>query len=241
MGMLYWGDPTWLLAIPIMIMVFWAQSRVKSAFAEWSNVGTRTGVTAAQVARDILDKNGLHDVPVEYVSGELTDHYDPKTKVVKLSASTYNSSSVAAIGVAAHEVGHAIQHEHAYVPLYMRNMIFPVARIGDMVGPWIAMLGIMFAYMTRGGGGTFPLLMIDFGILLFSLAVGFYVITLPVEFNASSRAVMILETGGYMTREEVFGAKKVLNAAALTYVAAAAGAVMMLIRLLILRDRARRD
>ncbi|HYF95707.1 MAG TPA: zinc metallopeptidase [Symbiobacteriaceae bacterium] len=238
--MLFWGDPTWFLAIPIMILVFWAQARVKSAFREWSNVGTSSGVTAAHVARDILDRNGLSDVPVEYVEGELTDHYDPKTRVVKLSASTYSSSSVAAIGVAAHEVGHAIQHDQAYVPLFMRNMIFPVARLGDMLGPWIVMLGLMFAYATRGGGGI-ALVMIDVGILLFAVAVGFYVITLPVEFNASSRAVAILETGGYMTRDEVAGAKKVLNAAALTYVAAAAGALMMLIRLLILRDRARRD
>ncbi|HWI63774.1 MAG TPA: zinc metallopeptidase [Symbiobacteriaceae bacterium] len=240
MGMFYWGDPTWILALPIIILVFWAQARVKSAFAEWSEVGTRSGVTAAQVARDILDRNGLTDVPVERVPGHLSDHYDPKTRVVRLSDATYDSRSVAAIGVAAHEVGHAIQHEHLYVPLTMRNMIFPVARVADTIGPWIVILGVMFAYMARGSG-SIALIMIDFGILLFSLAVGFYVITLPVEYNASSRAVVILETGGYMTREEVAGAKKVLNAAALTYVAAAAGAVMTLIRLLILRDRARRD
>ncbi|MDF2628889.1 MAG: putative Zn-dependent protease [Symbiobacteriaceae bacterium] len=241
MGMLYWGDPTFLLAIPVIIMVLWAQSRVKSAFNQWSEVGTRSGVTAAEVARDILDKNGLTDIPVEYVEGHLSDHYDPKAKVVRLSASTYNSRSVAAIGVAAHEVGHAIQHDHAYVPLTMRNMIFPIARIGDQLGPMIVMAGIFFAFMTRGATSPWALTLIDIGIILFSLAVGFYIVTLPVEFNASSRAVAILETGGYMTTDEVRGAKKVLNAAALTYVAAAAGAVIMLLRLLILRDRARRD
>jgi len=232
--MFYWGDPTWFLAIPVMLMVFWAQSRVRSTFNEWSQVPTRSGVTAAEVARDILEKNGLSDIPVERVPGDLSDHYDPKEKVVRLSESTYNSTSIAAIGVAAHEVGHAIQHDHAYVPLHMRNMIFPIARIGDMIGPWIVILGLLFS---RSMGTT----IIDIGILLFSVAVGFYVITLPVEYNASSRAVAILETGGYMSREEVFGAKKVLNAAALTYVAAAAGAVTMLIRLLILRGSARDD
>lgn len=242
MGMFFWGDPTWILAIPVAIMVFWAQARVRSAFNEWSEVGTRSGITAAQVARDILDKNGLTDIPVEYVEGHLSDHYDPKARVVRLSASTYNSRSVAAIGVAAHEVGHAIQHDHAYVPLTMRNMIFPIARIGDSLGPMIVMVGIFFAFSTRGGAvspwvGT----LIDIGIILFAMAVGFYLVTLPVEFNASNRAVAILETGGYMTPDEVRGAKKVLNAAALTYVAAAAGALMTLIRLLILRDRARRD
>lgn len=241
MGMFYWGDPTWILAIPVAIMVFWAQARVRSAFNEWSEVGTRSGVTAAEVARDILDKNGLNDIPVEYVEGHLSDHYDPKTRVVRLSASTYNSRSVAAIGVAAHEVGHAIQHDHAYVPLTMRNMIFPIARIGDSLGPFIVMAGLFFAFATRGATSGFALMLVDIGIILFSLAVGFYIVTLPVEFNASSRAVAILETGGYMTPDEVRGAKKVLNAAALTYVAAAAASLMTLIRLLILRDRARRD
>lgn len=222
-------DPTQILLIPAIILVLWAQARVRSAFNQYSRVGTRTGVTAAQVARDILDKNGLTDIPVEHVRGTLSDHYDPKARVVRLSDSTYQSSSIAAIGVAAHEVGHAIQHDQAYVPLHMRNLIFPVARIGDSLGPLIVVLGFIFP-------GSAGLNLINIGIMLFTAAVAFYFITLPVEYNASSRAVEILETGGYMTRDEVAGARKVLNAAALTYVAAAAGAVMSLVRLLVLRS-----
>lgn len=231
-----WGDWTYVFMIPAIILVLWAQARVRSAFAEWSNVPVRSGITAAEVARDILQANGITDVPVEHIAGELTDHYDPKDRVVRLSSATYNSSSVAAIGVAAHECGHAIQHDHAYVPLHMRNLIFPVARFGDMLGPWIVVIGLLFSRSM----GAWAFNIIDFGIVIFTIAVLFYVITLPVEFNASSRAVAILETGGYMTREEVGGARKVLNAAALTYVAAAAASVMTLLRLLFLRGEARR-
>jgi len=226
--MLFW-DPTMIYLIPAMILVMWAQARVRGAFNEWSRVGTRSGVTAAQVARDILDRHGLTDIPIEHVRGQLSDHYDPKAKVVRLSDSTYYSNSIAAIGVAAHEVGHALQHEHAYVPLHMRNMIWPVARIGDSLGPFIVIIGLLF-------GGSWGTTVIDIGIYLFMAAVGFYLVTLPVEYNASNRAVEILETGGYMSPDEVKGARKVLNAAALTYVAAAAAAVSQLIRLLILRN-----
>ncbi|HYG59914.1 MAG TPA: zinc metallopeptidase [Symbiobacteriaceae bacterium] len=226
--MFFW-DPTYIIVLPGILLMLWANSRVNSAFAEWSRRGTRSGVTAAQVAMDILDKHGISDVRVERVPGHLSDHYDPKAKVVRLSDATYGSNSIAAIGVAAHEVGHAIQHEHAYVPLHMRNLVFPVARIGDMVGPILVIAGFFFR-------SEFGLWLIDAGIILFTVAVAFYVITLPVEYNASSRAVEILETGGYMTRDEVSGAKKVLNAAALTYVAAAASSVLQLVRLLVLRN-----
>jgi Zn-dependent membrane protease YugP len=232
--MFFW-DPTFIFLIPAMLLVFWAQYRVRNTFAEYSNIPTRSGVTAAQVAQDILRKNNINDVSVEQVPGELTDHYDPKAKAVRLSASTYNSTSIAAIGVAAHEVGHAIQHDVSYVPLHMRNLIFPVARIGDMAGPFIVILGLFFNRSSTALGQT----MMTFGILIFALAVAFYIITLPVEFNASNRAVAILDTGGYMTREEVQGARKVLNAAALTYVAAAAASVSQLIRLLFLRNASR--
>lgn len=231
---MFWYDPTMILLIPAMILVFWAQAKVRSAFEEWSHVPTRAGVTAAEVARDILDKHGLSDVSVERVPGNLTDHYDPKAKVLRLSSSTYDSSSVAAIGVAAHEAGHAVQHDHGYVPLYMRNLVFPIARIGDMLGPFLVLIGLFFGY--QGFGYT----VMDIGILLFTFAVGFYIITLPVEFNASSRAIEILDSYGYMTRDEVAGAKKVLSAAALTYVAAAAAAVSQLLRLLVLRNEGRR-
>ncbi len=228
----FFGDATMIFLIPAMILVFWAQYKVRSTFDHWSNVHTRAGVTAADVARQILQQHNITDVAVERVPGHLTDHYDPKAKVLRLSDATYHSTSVAAIGVAAHEAGHAVQHDVAYIPLHMRNLIFPVARIGDMFGPFIVILGFLF----RGDTGFF---LIDAGIILFTLAVGFYIITLPVEFNASSRAVAILEGGGYLTREEVGGARKVLNAAALTYVAAAAASVSQLLRLIFLRNMAR--
>lgn len=224
---MFWYDPTYILVLPAIALVLWAQARVNSVFRQYARVGTRAGVTAAEVAKQILQENGIYDVRVEFVQGHLSDHYDPKEKVVRLSASTYDSRSIAAIGVAAHEVGHVIQHQHAYVPLTMRNMIFPIARIGDTLGLPLGIAGYFFGW---------PML-IDIGIIIFSVAVGFYIVTLPVEYNASSRAVAILEHGGYLTREETQGARKVLNAAALTYVASAAVAVMNLIRLLILRDR----
>jgi len=226
-----------LILIPAMILVFWAQYRVKAAFDQWSKVNSRAGVTAAEVARDILTKYQITDVRVERVAGHLTDHYDPKAKVLRLSDATFHSTSVAAIGVAAHEAGHAVQHDTAYIPLNMRNMIFPLARIGDMFGPWIVIGGLLFS----NWGGAAGLVIIDIGIILFTMAVGFYVVTLPVEFNASSRAVEILDSGGYLTRDELGGAKQVLNAAALTYVAAAAASVSQLLRLLLLRGMARRD
>jgi Zn-dependent membrane protease YugP len=229
----FW-DPTSVLLFPAILFVMWAHFRVNSTFNQWARVGTRAGVTAAEVARDILQKNGIYDVRVEFVHGNLTDHYDPKERVVRLSASTYDSRSIAAIGVAAHEVGHVIQHYHAYVPLTMRNLIFPVARIGDMFGFPLAILGFFF-------GGNVGWTMLNLGILLFTLAVAFYVVTLPVEYNASSRAIGILESGGYLTREELQGAKSVLNAAALTYVASAAVAISNLLRLLILRNMRDRD
>lgn len=225
---MFWFGGGLMFVIPAMLFVFWAQYRVKAVFNEWERVPTRSGVTAAQVARDILDKYQLHDVRVEYVRGHLSDHYDPRARVVRLSDATHSSTSIAAIGVAAHEVGHAIQHDTAYLPLNMRNLLFPLARIGDSFGPILVMAGFFF------GRNYF---LMDLGILIFALAVGFYVITLPVEFNASSRAVAILETGGYMTRDEVGGARKVLNAAALTYVAGAAAALSQLMRLLWLRNR----
>lgn len=223
----FWYDPTYILVLPAILLVLWAQARVNSVFREYSKVGTRAGVTAADVAKQILQENGIYDVQVEFVEGHLSDHYDPKAKVVRLSRSTHDSRSIAAIGVAAHEVGHVIQHQHAYVPLTMRNMIFPIARIGDMLGLPLGIFGYFLGL---------PML-INIGIIIFSVAVGFYIVTLPVEYNASSRAVAILEHGGYLTQDEVQGARKVLNAAALTYVASAAVAIMNLIRLLVLRDR----
>lgn len=223
-------DPTMILLIPALILTFWAQSRVSSAFKKYSRVYTSGRLTGAAVARDILDRAGLQDIAVERVPGNLSDHYDPRTRVLRLSSGVHDSASVAALGVAAHESGHAIQHDVGYVPLTMRNAIWPVANIGSSGGFWLFFLGLIFGS---------PMLQ-NIGILLFFAAVIFYFVTLPVEFNASSRALAVLESGGYLTREEMPGARAVLNAAAWTYVAAATMAVAQLLRLLVLRGN-RRD
>jgi uncharacterized protein len=219
-------DPTFVILIPAMIFVFYAQYRVKATFHEWARVHSQRGVTGAELARQLLYGANISDVSVEFVDGELTDHYDPRAKVVRLSRSTYHSASVAALGVAAHEVGHAIQHDVGYLPLQVRNLVWPVARIGDMFGPMLVIAGFFF----QSG------FLMDLGILIFTLAVGFYIITLPVEFNASTRAIAILDQGGYLNRDELGGARRVLNAAALTYLAGAAVAISQLIRLLLIRN-----
>jgi len=208
------------------IITLWAQLRVKSTFAKYNNVRARNGITGAQVARDILRTNHVDDVDVEETGGSLTDHYDPKAKKLRLSSDIFRSSSVAALGVAAHEAGHALQHHAGYAPLHVRNGIYPVANLGSKIAFPLFIGGFFF----RSG------FMMDIGIWLFLGAVIFQLITLPVEFNASSRAVVLLESHGYLGRDEISAAKKVLNAAALTYVAATAVAIMHLIRLLILRS-----
>ena len=218
---------TILLLIPALIFTVIAQIKVKSTFAKMSKVRSASGMTGRQVAEDLLRRNSIHDVQVEEVSGNLTDHYDSRKKVLRLSESVYNSSSLAALGVAAHETGHAIQHARDYAPLNIRHMIFPVASFGSKWGLWLFIAGLFIS--------QFAFLM-DVGILLFAGAVLFHLVTLPVEFNASRRALAQLSGSGYLREEEVGGARSVLNAAALTYVAAAAMAVLQLTRLLILRD-----
>lgn len=219
-------SPTELILIIVgSIITLWAQMRVKTTFAHYNKIRSRTGRTAAQVARDILRSNQVYDVEVEETSGTLTDHYDPKSKKLRLSTDIYRSASVAALGVAAHEAGHAIQHHAGYAPLHFRNGIFPVAHLGSQLAFPLFLAGFFF----RSG------FMMDIGIWLFLGAVIFQLITLPVEFNASSRALIQLESGGYLERDEIGAARKVLSAAALTYVAATAVAVMHLVRLLILR------
>ena len=216
-----------LLLIPALIFTIIAQVRVKSTFAKMSKVRSASGMTGRQVAEDLLRRNNIHDVQVEQVSGNLTDHYDSKHKVLRLSESVYNSSSLAAVGVAAHETGHAIQHAQAYAPLNIRHLIFPVANFGSRWGLWLFIIGMFIS--------QFQFLM-DVGIAFFAGAVLFHIVTLPVEFNASNRALAQLSGSGYLREQEIGGARSVLNAAALTYVAAAAMAVLQLIRLLILRD-----
>ncbi len=225
-------DATWIIILPAFVFALWAQTRVQSAYGKYSRVNARSGISGAQSARRLLDAAGLNNIAVEQGHGHLTDHYDPRSGVVRLSPGVYQSSSLAALGIAAHEAGHAIQHGEGYMPLAFRNNIFPVANIGSRMAVPLFFIGFLFG----GAGGGLAWLM-DVGILFFSFAVIFQIITLPVEFNASTRAVALLEGSGFISRDEVGPTKQVLNAAALTYLAAAAVAITQLIRLLILRDR----
>ncbi len=224
---MFYYDNTFLLLIPALILTLYAQYKVKSTFARYSQIRSSSGMTAAQVGRALLDSAGLTTVPVNQVAGNLTDHYDPRDKTLHLSESVYNSSSVAAIGVAAHEAGHAIQDAKAYAPLALRNGLVPVANIGSQLAIPLFFIGIIF---------SFPMLM-DIGIVVFSFAVAFQAITLPVELDASGRAIKILSSGGYLAPEEIPMAKAVLNAAAMTYIAAATMAVLNLLRLIMLREQ----
>lgn len=224
----YWyGDPSFIILLPAILIAFYAQIKVKSTFDKYSRVRSERGLTAAQVSRYILDRAGLSSIPVEMTPGNLTDHYDPRNRTLKLSQTVYNSNSVAAIGVAAHEAGHAIQHDARYIPLLFRNSLVPVANIGSNAA-WVL---VLLAFVT----GYTPF--INIGIILFSAAVLFQVVTLPVEFNASARAIEILRTEGILFNDEIDDARKVLTAAALTYVAAMLVAVAQLIRLMMIGRR----
>ena len=223
----YGFDWTYLMVLAGAILTMIASAKVNSTFQRYAKVRSMCGMTAAEVARRILDRNGLSEIPVEHVRGNLSDHYDPTSKVLRLSDSTYNSPSVAAIGVAAHECGHAIQHKESYGPLKFRNTIVPAANLGSKLGLPIILLGVLF-----GGGGSF---LVNVGIWVFSLAVLFQIVTLPVEFDASNRAVAQISALGIVLPEETAGSKKVLSAAAMTYVAALAMAVANLLRILALR------
>ncbi len=227
----FYFDSTMLLLIPAMILALYAQSKVRSAYAQYSQVPAARGLSGAQAARALLDSSGLHGVGVEMAAGYLTDHYDPRTQVVRLSPQVYHGTSVAALGIAAHETGHAVQHAEGYFALSLRNNFFPIAQFGSNMAMPLFLIGFLFA-------GSMGILM-DIGILLFVFAVLFQVITLPVEFNASSRAVGMLTTGGIIAPAEEAGVRKVLGAAALTYVAATATAISSLLRLFLLRGRRR--
>lgn len=219
-----------ILIVPTLLLSIWAQIKVKSTFASYSQKINSRGITGAQAAAYLLRVNNINDVRIERVSGSLTDHYDPSSKVLRLSESVYGKTSIAAVGVAAHETGHAIQHAVGYGPLVLRSTLVPVANIGSSAGPVLALLGIIFSWN----------FLLNLGILLFGCAVLFYLVTLPVEFNASSRAVAILGKTGVMSPQELSGVKKVLNAAALTYVASALTAVANLLRLILI-SRNRRN
>lgn len=214
-----------IFILPALILAMWAQAKVSGTYKKYSKVSTRRGLTGAQVARELLDSNNLSDIPVQMVQGHLSDHYDPKRRVLRLSNGVYQSNSVAAVGIAAHEAGHALQHSGGYAPLHLRSLIFPMASIGTNAAFILFILGAVFAGALPALGNGLMLL----AILLFGGYVAFSLVTLPVEFNASRRAMRALSGFGYLEGEELQGAKKVLNAAALTYIAAAAMAIMQLL------------
>ena len=217
--------------LPAILFALYAQTKVSSTFNKYKNVYNRRGLTSQEVARRILDENGLTNVTIEHISGNLTDHFDPSVNVVRLSDSVYNSNSVAAIGVAAHEVGHAIQHATEYSPIKIRNAILPIVNIGSNLATPIVIAGLIFSFQ--------PL--ISIGIFLFTFIVFFQAITLPVEFNASSRALQTLESFNILDVDELQQSKSVLRAAAMTYVAALLSALLSLVRLLIISNGRRRD
>lgn len=225
-----------LFSLPALLLGLWAQARVRSAFARYSKVRTANGLTGADIARRVLNSNGLHDVQVEQVRGMLSDHYDPRHRVLRLSQGVYGSNSVAAAGVAAHEAGHALQHQAGYAPLALRSAIVPAVQIGSWLGPIIFMLGLFLAY--AGGSTTVAWV----GFILFGATAVFALVTLPVEFNASNRAKEVLLNNGLIYATEIQGVNAVLSAAALTYVAGAVQAIStMLYYLFLLLGASRRD
>lgn len=235
--MFYYIDWTYIvLVIPAMILALYAQNKVNSTFKKYSRVASRSGMTGAQAARRLMELNGIYDVSIERVSGNLTDHYDPSKKVLRLSDSVYSDTSVAAIGVAAHETGHAIQHARGYVLLTLRTVMVPLANLGSTLSMPLIFLGILFSFSSVMGNT-----MINLGILLFGLSVVFTIVTLPVEFNASRRAVACLGDSGILYDDEIGGVKKVLSAAAMTYVASTAVALANFLRLIIIFGGRRRD
>ena len=235
MGMFYLGyDSTYILVLIGVAICLLASSRVNSVFRRYSTVRSRSGLTGREAAERILRANGIYDVTVRHIPGNLTDHYDPRNKTLGLSDSTYGSASVAAIGVAAHECGHAVQHATGYAPLKFRGALVPVANFGSTLAWPLILIGLLI-------GSRSASLFINMGILLSSAAVLFQLVTLPVEFNASNRAVKVLETTGMLYPEEIRQTKAVLGAAALTYVASAASAILQLLRLLLITGRRRND
>lgn len=224
---------SYLLLIPGMILMFWSQSQVKGAYRRYSQVPSKMGMTGAQVAHMILQKMGITDVRVEPVSGELTDHYDPGARAVRLSQGIYNSKSLAAAAIAAHECGHVLQHKHGYSFMNFRATLVPAANIGSQIGPMLVIAGIFLNAM-----GSISTLFINIGIALFLAVIAFHLITLPVEFDASSRALKLIDQLGILQGDENRGARRVLQAAAWTYVATALYAVLQLAQLILIsRER----
>lgn len=229
----YYYDGTYILVLIGVVLSLLASAKVKSTFARYSRVRSYSGMTGREAAEQILHRNGIYDVQVIHIAGNLTDHYDPRNKTLALSDPVYNSTSVAAIGVAAHECGHAVQHDVGYLPLSIRGALVPVANFGSTLSWPLILIGLFI-------NGQMSAVLINLGILLFTAAVLFQIVTLPVEFNASHRAVKALGTTGMLREDEVKGVRSVLTAAALTYVASAAAMILQLLRLLILTG-GRRD
>ncbi|MGB9866765.1 MAG: zinc metallopeptidase [Bacillota bacterium] len=225
--MFYYGDSGFLFVLLALMLAIYAQARVQGTYNKYSRYLAARGMTGAEVASDLLYRVGLGDVRVEMIPRELGDHYDPRSRVLRLSPGVYNGRSVAALGIAAHEVGHAIQHDVGYIPLALRNTILPVAQFGSQLAWPLFLMGLFFGITG----------LMDLGIVLFFAAVMFQIVTLPVEYNASARALELLEGEGYLTAREIAPAREVLSAAALTYLAATAMAVAQLARLLLLRSR----
>jgi len=235
MGLMFGMEYMWLV-LPAMALALYAQFKVKSTFGKYSKLGNTNGLSGAQVAEQLLQITGITDVRIEHVGGDLTDHYDPVQRVLRLSDSVYSSTSLSAVGVAAHETGHAVQHATGYAPLFLRSALVPATNVSSKLAMPLIFIGVLLGSQqgTDMGG-----IMIQAGILFFSMAVIFSFVTLPVEFNASSRAVRLLDEYGILSVEEQKPVRKVLNAAALTYVASAVVALMQLIRLILLFGRRR--
>ncbi len=238
--MFYYGygfDPTIVLLIPAMIFALVAQGMVKSAFSRYSRVRNRSGLTGAEAARRVLDNNGLSDVEIVPISGSLTDNYDPRGRVLSLSTDVYNVDSVSAVSVACHEAGHAIQHARGYVPLKIRNGIVPVVNFASSISWILIFVGLFLLFQQSGPTSQIGNLLFDIGVLAFVAVVAFHLITLPVELNASRRAIDQMESLALVAPEDLRGSRKVLRAAAMTYVAALAMAVANLLRILAIRGR----
>ena len=226
-------DPTYMLVLIGVVICLAASAKMRSTFSRYSRIRNHSGMTGREAAEQVLHRAGIYDVRVEHVSGNLTDHYDPRSKVLRLSDATYGSASVAAVGVAAHECGHAIQHATGYAPLAFRSALVPVANFGSTIAWPLILIGLLFNSQSS-------VLFLNLGILAFSLAVLFQIVTLPVEFNASSRAIRMLSGNGMLYEDEVQATRKVLTAAALTYVAGAASAILQLLRIILISNLRRR-
>ena len=228
-------DPTIILMIPAIIFTMWAQAKIRSAYGKYSRIPVRSGITGAQAARMILDSNGMRDVPIQAISGQLTDNYDPKDNIMHLSGDIYHSSSIAAVSVAAHESGHAIQDETGYSMLRFRTAIVPVVNLVSYASWPLILIGLVLVAVSNYA--AIGNILLDLGVIFFCVVVLFHAVTLPVELNASSRAIRQLQDLNIICDDEVRGARKVLSAAAMTYVAALASSVMTLLRILLIRGR----